>query len=124
TREGLAGASITVDAVPAGEADADGKFELEVLPGRRRVQIQHPGYEPVDAVVDAGKDVAERVFRLMPRLSGERYETVVTRPDERAPRTTLREEELTTTPGSFGDPFRVVESLPGVSQVVWPLAIY
>src|SRR5206468_8736724 len=23
-----------------------------------------------------------------------------------------------------GDPFRVVESLPGVSQVAWPLAIY
>jgi hypothetical protein len=27
-------------------------------------------------------------------------------------------------PGSLGDPFRVIESLPGVSQVVWPLAIY
>jgi hypothetical protein len=60
----------------------------------------------------------------MPRQTGERYQTVVSPPDERAAKTTLREEELRQVPGSFGDPFRVVESLPGVSQVVWPLAIY
>ena len=28
------------------------------------------------------------------------------------------------TPGTGGDPLRVVESLPGVSQIVWPFAVY
>jgi hypothetical protein len=124
TRQPLAGAAITVDAEPAGEADADGRFAIEVREGHRRIQIQHPGYEPMDVAVDARGQVPGLVLRLQPRLAGERYETVVTPPDERGPRTSLRDDELTRVPGSFGDPFRVIESLPGVSQVVWPLALY
>ncbi len=122
TRQPLGGAAITVDAVPAGEADDSGRFLLEVESGPRRVQVQHPGFEPLDLKVEAGGE--EQIFRLAPRQTGERYETVVTPPDERAARTTLREEELTRVPGSMGDPFRVIESLPGVSQVLWPLALY
>jgi hypothetical protein len=124
TRRPLGGASISIDAVPAAEADFDGNFEAQVLPGRHRVQVQHPGFEPLEQAVDAPTAGAGPVLRLMPRLTGERYETVVTSPDERAARTSLREEELTQVAGSLGDPFRVIESLPGVSQVVWPLAIY
>ncbi len=128
TREPLAGASVTVDAKAAGETGAEGRFDVEVPAGRRRVQIQHPGFEPFDVVVEAlaeaGPGAPEQVFRLAPRQSGERYETVVTAADERAPRTSLRDEELLRLPGSFGDPFRTVESLPGVSQVLWPLALY
>ena len=124
TREPLAGASITVDAVPVTEAGADGRFEVELVPGRHRLQIQHPGFEPTDESLEVSRAMPERLYRLMPRQTGERYETTVAPPDARAHRLTLREEELTQVPGSFGDPFRVVESLPGVSQVTWPLAIY
>jgi hypothetical protein len=124
SREPLAGASVTVDAVPLGETDSEGRFQVEVLPGRRHLQLQQPGYQPLDVTVQATAGARELLFRLMPRQTGDRYETVVTPPDERGSRTTLREEELRQVPGSFGDPFRVVESLPGVSQVVWPLAIY
>jgi hypothetical protein len=124
TPDPLAGASITVDAVPAAETDGTGRFEVPVLPGRRRLQIQQPGYQPLDVAVEATRDGPETVFRLMPRQTGERYETVVSPPDERGSRTSLREEELRQVPGSFGDPFRVVESLPGVSQVIWPAAVY
>jgi hypothetical protein len=124
SREPLAGASVTVDAVPAAETDGTGRFEVPVLPGRRHLQIQQPGYQPLDVAVEATRDARETVFRLMPRQTGERYETVVSPPDEHASRTTLREEELRQVPGSFGDPFRVVESLPGVSQVIWPAAVY
>src|SRR4029077_20090545 len=28
------------------------------------------------------------------------------------------------TPGAAGDPLRVIESLPGVAQLAWPLALY
>jgi hypothetical protein len=125
TREPLAGASVTIDATPVGEADDQGRVDLMVNEGRRRLQIQHPGYDPLEVEVDVSASAGrEQVFRLSPRQSGERYETVVVPNDERAARTTLREEELTRVPGSFGDPFRVIESLPGVSQVVWPLALY
>jgi hypothetical protein len=33
-------------------------------------------------------------------------------------------EEARTTAGTGGDPIRVIESLPGVSQIVWPFALY
>jgi hypothetical protein len=124
TREALGGASISVDAVPAGESNADGRFEVQALPGRRALQIQSPGYAPLEVTVEVRPDAEERVYRLSPRLSGDRYETVVTPPDERASKITLRDEEIRQVPGSFGDPFRVIESLPGVAQVAWPLSIY
>jgi hypothetical protein len=124
TREPLAGASLTIDAVPGGETDGQGRFDLEALPGTHHLQIQQPGYQPLQVVVRAPTVGDDPIYRLMPRQTGERYETVVTQADEHASRTSLREEELRQVPGSFGDPFRVVESLPGVSQVVWPAAIY
>ena len=36
----------------------------------------------------------------------------------------LEKSEITMTPGSLGDPFRVLESLPGVVPVLWPLPVY
>ena len=40
------------------------------------------------------------------------------------PSVELRGPELTTTAGSLGDPFRTIESLPGVATVAWPAPIY
>jgi hypothetical protein len=123
TREPLA-AAISVDGVPQTDADEDGRFRLALLPGPHRLQIQQPGYDTIEDAVVVGTATPDRIYRMAPRLTGERYETVVTSPDTRAHSVVLREEELTQVPGSFGDPFRVIESLPGVSQVAWPLAIY
>jgi len=127
TRQPLSGASISVDATAAGETDSTGRFDVRALPGRRHLVIQHPGFETIDEVIDVKDDAPaspSHTFRLAPRQTTHRYETVVTPPDDQAPRVSLSKEEITRTPGSFGDPFRVIESLPGVSQVVWPLAIY
>ena len=123
TREPL-GAAISIDGVSRADADEDGRFAIEVTPGRHRLQVQQPGYQPLDEWVEVRRGEPERLYRLAPRLTGERYETVVAPPDTRAHSVVLREEDLTQVPGSFGDPFRVVESLPGVTQVAWPLAIY
>ncbi len=125
TRELLAGVSVTVDAVAASETDAAGRFDIEVEPGRHNVQFQVPGHESLAVALTADAEhPTDDVFRMLPRLTGERYQTVVVAPDTQAPKITLREEELVRTPGSFGDPFRAIESLPGVSQVVWPLSLY
>jgi hypothetical protein len=123
-RDPLGGATVTVGLAFETETQADGRFEIEVPPGPHRLQVQFPGYEPADIPVEARPDIPELTLRLMPRLTGERYETVISRPSAHGERTVLREEELTRTPGSLGDPFRVLESLPGVVQVAWPMAIY
>ena len=51
------------------------------------------------------------------------YETVVTAPRDE-PSIDLRGPELVSTPGSLGDPYRTIESLPGVATVAWPAPIY
>jgi hypothetical protein len=124
SRDPLAGATIIVDAQPLGETGSDGRFEIETAPGRRHVHVQFPGYEPSQLTVEASAEGEAVTVRLMPRLTGERYETVVAAPSTEAPRVSLQGEELTRTPGSMGEPFRVIESLPGVTQVAWPLALY
>jgi hypothetical protein len=123
TRDRLGGAAVTVDATPVGETGTDGSFDVPVAPGRRRLQVQFPGYEPSDMPVEAAAGMPDVTVRLMPRLTGERYESVVAAPTEGA-RVALDQDELTHTPGSLGEPLRVIESLPGVTQAVWPLPLY
>ncbi len=126
-RDPLVAAAVTLGLEVIAETDEAGRFEVHLDPGTHRLQIQQPGYVPLDVDVLAvpGRPMkGESVIRLSPNLSGQRYETVIAPPDPQAARTTLRQEELTRTPGSLGDPLRAIESLPGVSQVVWPAAIY
>jgi hypothetical protein len=124
TRRPLAGASITLDAAPAGETDATGRFELSTRPGPHHVQIQLPGHEVVNRRVEVTARAGEEVFRLTERLSGERYETTVTAPGAEPPHVELSGDEARKTAGTSGDPMRVIASLPGVSQIVWPAALF
>jgi hypothetical protein len=58
------------------------------------------------------------VYRLEPDLDGPRYYTLVESKREVAvSRTTLQDDEIHTVAGTRGDPFAVVKSLPGTSQV-------
>ena len=73
TRRPLAGVSIAVDGATAAETDAQGRFELRVAPGAHRLQVQLSGHDDADQAVDAGAGAdAEVLFRLAPRLTGER----------------------------------------------------
>lgn len=124
TRRPLFGAALLVGTESLGETDEVGRFAIELPPGAHRLLVQSPGYEPESVTVEVGTTPIALVLRLTPRQTGERFETVVVAPEKQAERIALREEELTRTPGSLGDPLRVIESLPGVAQVVWPLAMY
>jgi hypothetical protein len=106
------------------ETGPGGTFFLDVLPGPHQLRVQCPGYAPVTQPLDVSSATPDLVIRLEPRTLGERYETVVTAGSEEDPSTELKKEELIHTAGSFGDPFRVVESLPGVAQTTWPLPFY
>jgi hypothetical protein len=128
TRQPLVGASVSIavgDGTRAsGETGSDGSFVLEVLPGQHQLRVQCPGFVPTTRQVTMAADTGDFVVRLEPRTEGERYETVVTAETPEAESVPLKKEELVHTAGSLGDPFRVVESLPGVAQTTWPLPFY
>lgn len=128
TRQPLAGALVHIagaeDPGSSVESASDGTFSVEALPGTHPMRVQCPGYEPVIRQVTVSPDSAALVIRLEPRTTGERYETLVTGLPDEAPVIALRKEELIHTAGSFGDPIRVIESLPGVVQTTWPLPLY
>ena len=129
TRDPLAGAQVRVilgnGATFDTETDESGGFTLPARSGPCEVRVRYPGFEPFSRKLIVGEHGAgDLVLRLEPRLTGDRYETVVIAAPERAPAVPVQRDELTHAPGAFGDPFRVLESLPGVIQAIWPLPMY
>ena len=109
--------------VASAEADDDGAFDLALDCGSYAIQVRGPGYESWSGHRDPCTEASPMLVRLVPRPGLPVYETVVTaEPDE--PSVPLRGPELTATPGALGDPFRTIESLPGVAAVAWPAPIY
>jgi TonB family protein len=92
------------------EAVAHGGYKIEA------VSLEHKR-ETVDIEVREGEQT--RIDFYLQRLAANPYETVVRgqRRKTVVTRVTLRQKELTTVPGTFGDPIRVIENLPGVARV-------
>jgi hypothetical protein len=125
TRRPLGGGAVTVDAVAAGTADDDGCFTVRVRAGPHRVQVQALDHQSADVRVDVARGTGtDVVVRMAPQQTGERYETTVVASHEEVPHVGVSGDEARRVPGASGDPLRVLGSLPGVSQVVWPAAIY
>jgi hypothetical protein len=118
-------AHATVSALVGGqyysaESDAEGHFRLPLPPGAARVSVYATDHLPfVQAeTLTANQELA--VAYLVERDRYNPYETVVrgARRREEVSRITLRGAEIQQVPGTFGDPFRVIQTLPGVSSVV------
>jgi hypothetical protein len=77
----------------------------------------------LDACAAPPAPPAPLTLRLVPSGAGPVFETVV-RSKPVQPQVRLAGEELTQTPGTLGDPFRAIESLPGVATIAWPAPIY
>jgi hypothetical protein len=122
-RKGLPGISLVAGEAEVGTTDERGEFSVELPCGPRALSIQTAGYERTTMTVDACVAQEPLTVRLAPAEGGAGYETVV-RGKPPQPVLRLTEEELTQTPGSLGDPLRVIESLPGVASVAWPAPIY
>jgi hypothetical protein len=124
TKAPVLGASLATETGALGDTDALGDFDMELPCGRRQLSVGAPGFEQLTTVVEVcGAGAGPLTLRLTPDGSGAKYETVVrSRPTQPAVR--LTREELTQTAGSLGDPFRVLESLPGVTTIAWPAPIY
>ena len=119
-KESLAGAQV----IPASgsapfETNEDGEFERWLLPGTYGFILRAEGFEdlPVQVTLAVGERV-ELEYRLLEDLDRARYRTTVVDDLEVAvSRTRLVEEEIRGVPGSRGDPFNVIKSLPGANQV-------
>jgi len=117
----IKGATVFVDGVPVAETDDNGEFVVMAAPGHHNVQAAASRYMAAGVSVDASASGWTGEIRLPP--GGQAFETVVAAKPV-TPVVRVEGEAARTTPGTGGDPFRVIESLPGVSQIVWPFALY
>lgn len=101
------------------ETDERGDALLALAPGEHRFVVVAPGFERLELTITLAPGEEQTLeLRLDESITGNRYRTTVS--SERAVAVTstrLRDEEIREVPGSGGDPFAIVRSLPGASQV-------
>jgi TonB family protein len=120
TRTKLPGTIVSVkelalDAV----TDDNGEFAFHgVAPGAYHLLAQADKYDPIDRPIDlAAGEVNDVILRLRPEHANP-YQTVVEGDREviEVTRRKLVRSQLTTVPGTFGDPIRALQALPGVAR--------
>jgi TonB family protein len=117
--------SATVQAVVDGntftaDADPTGHFELKLPPGTAAITVYAPAHEPFEQREQLAASQQLAVTYLVQRDRYDPYSITVVGDQRReeVSRITLRGAELQQVPGTFGDPFRVIQALPGVASVV------
>ena len=108
--------------------DAAGNFVVRgpPPPGGLRLIISDAEHEPCIRDLRAADVAAGRLPTItcyQPLRTGGQYETRVRAPreHEEVTRHTLSRDELTSVPGTFGDPLRVIQNLPGVARIPYGL---
>ena len=122
TRRPVLGALMTIDLGDGAETDVNGQFAAVVLAGHAGSPCRRRG---------SSRSSSSAILAPTPRLSSPAgptagraaYKTTVRAPTS-LPSVTVQGPELVKTPGSLGDPFRVIESLPGVTSVVLPAPLF
>lgn len=104
----------------AADTDTRGRFRLPLPAGDARVTVHGANYKPFlqREHLDAQQELA--VAYYVERERYDPYEILVfgEQKREELSRITLRGPEIKQVPGTFGDPFRVVQTLPGVSSIM------
>lgn len=116
-RSPVAGAWV-VSGDAAAQTDADGRFALKLPVGEHPVEVKATGYHPFATWETVSEGEATEVTYYLLRKSGSPFEEVVRapRPKKEVTRVTLSREEASKVPGTFGDPLRVIENLPGMAR--------
>jgi TonB family protein len=134
--EPIAGARIAVrtsgGSEQALETNGDGAFSALDLPrGKARILVRVDGYETQDSELTLTPgDETRVVFRLeRPQVTESSPRAgaveVTVRGERAAPSvTTYSRAEVRQIPGAFGDPFRAIETLPGVTPVASGLPFF
>ena len=106
--------------------DAEGRFAgTNLAPGPVAISATYPGYDRVDkqvtapALVDGVLDGSPATVRLWLRNLSYRDDEIVgvyRLPVEDVTKQTISTEEVRRIPGTFGDPIRVIQNLPGAAR--------
>jgi TonB family protein len=123
TRQPVPGATVTVklgDSFYSADADREGRFELAAPSGKAEITVTAPGH---DVFLQRETLVARQALSVTYYVARDRYDPyeIIVVGDQRreeVSRITLRGPELQQVPGTFGDPFRVVQALPGVAATM------
>ncbi|MEW5855553.1 MAG: TonB family protein, partial [Myxococcota bacterium] len=98
---------------------ADGRFFLQDVPaGTHTVHISATNHERYQTVEEFQVNQLVEAVYYLPRSSYNKFETVVRdrRPSKEVNRISLSRGEVSEVPGTFGDPLRVIENLPGLAR--------
>lgn len=118
-REPLEGVVIYVDDKPIAETDKQGEFSLRGLSiGTHKIKIFSQYHETYETEEEISKDEATKVKYYLVRESLNPYQIVLRAQRDRreVSKVQLAREEVTKVPGTFGDPVRVIENLPGMGR--------
>lgn len=99
-------------------SDPEGRFALPLPAGLSRLMVQHPSFSPLAMLeeLEPGQEL-EVVYRLRPPRGGDEELVVYgEREREDVSRQVISAEELRAISGTFGDPVRALQSLPGVAR--------
>ncbi len=99
--------------------DATGRFAFHGVPaGNYQILAIDDRFDRFRRSLVLGEDEAVDLKLYMRAKGGNPYETVVEGEREilEVTRRTLKRRQMTTVPGTFGDPIRVIQSLPGLAR--------
>src|SRR4051812_7596131 len=127
TRRKLGGIIVSItelglDAVTA----ADGSFHFHgVGAGTYKIIAVDPKFDRLQQTITLAKREAVEIRLWMRPRGGNPYETVVEGEREvlEVTRRTLQRQQLTSVPGTFGDPIRVIQTLPGIQRAPFGLGL-
>lgn len=127
TRRRLAGVIVSIaelhlDAVTS----EDGAFFFHgVPPGSYHVIAAGEGHDRFTREVELAKREAVEVRLWLRPAGGNLYETVVEGEREglEVTKRTLQRQQLTSVPGTFGDPIRAIQTLPGIARAPFGLGL-
>jgi len=123
TRLPVAGATVTAQIGErhySVDADQKGRFRLPLPAGDARVMVNAPN---CNAFLQQEHLTARQELAVTYYIERDRYDPyeiviVGDKRREEVSRITLRGPELQQVPGTFGDPFRVIQTLPGTASVI------
>ena len=120
TRVPVVGAAVIIETQGIEvRTDSQGRFDISALsPASYSVKALSPDFQPeiVTAQVRQGEQTNIDFYLTPKRVNP--YETVVRgkRRVTTVSRISLKQEQLTSVPGTFGDPIRVIQNLPGLAR--------
>ncbi len=127
TRKKLAGVIVSIKELELDVVTGDdGTFYFHgVPPGDYQVLALDPKYDRLARSITFSKREAVEVRLWMRLRGGNPYETVVEGEREvlEVTKRTLQRQQLTSVPGTFGDPIRALQTLPGIQRAPFGLGL-